>query len=88
MATYFGKEKEPRVVITTSELPSSKTRAFARDLMTVVPNCKFFFRKRASVKGTIHRAMTNGYTDVLVINEDRKIPSILCCKWVLVQYSP
>ena len=36
MATYFGKEKEPRVVITTSELPSSVGLAPACLISTTV----------------------------------------------------
>merc|ERR1712228_411259 len=59
---------------------SHRTIKFARDLADVVPNAKYYYRKGLPLKKIIKQCESNGYTELVVINEDRRIPNglILC----------
>lgn len=71
---YYKSSYEPKVVITFSDNPLKKTRTFGRELMRIIPNSKLFYRNRSSVKRMVKSATKEGYTDILVINENRKQP--------------
>jgi ribosome production factor 1 len=53
-----------------------KTIRFIRELTKIIPNSECFWRKRSSVKKMIKSAKERNYTDVVVVNEDRRVPSI------------
>lgn len=69
---YFSKIYEPKVLITYSDNPCSKTRGFGKELMAIIPNSIALTRHRSSVKKICASAIREGYTDVLIINENRK----------------
>lgn len=52
-----------------------KTRIFGRELTRIIPNSTSLFRNRSSVKKIIKSAIKKDFTDVLVINENRKEPN-------------
>lgn len=55
-----------------------KTMHFIRELTKIFPNSECHWRKRSSVKKMVISAKERGYTDVVVINEDRRCPSKKC----------
>lgn len=69
---YFSKIYEPKVLITYSDNPHSRTRGFGKELMRIIPNSIALTRHRSSVKKICESAIREGYTDVLIINENRK----------------
>lgn len=69
---YFNKSYEPKVLITYSDNPCSRTRGFAKELTQIIPNSLATTRHRCSVKKICASAEREGYTDVLIINENRK----------------
>nr|CAG4648076.1 EOG090X09U6 [Moina brachiata]SVE93134.1 EOG090X09U6 [Moina brachiata] len=72
---YFKKTYEPKVLVTSSDNPHSKTNKFIRELTKIVPNSSCYWRKRSSVKGMVKRACEKGFTDVVVVNEDNRSPN-------------
>lgn len=69
---YYSKSYEPKVLITYSDNPHSKTRGFGKELTQIIPNSVALTRHRSSVKKICASAMREGYTDVIIINENRK----------------
>lgn len=69
---YYNMSYEPKVLITYSDNPCSKTRGFAKELCHIIPNALATTRHRSSVKKICESATREEYTDVLIINEDRK----------------
>lgn len=69
---YYSKSYEPKVLITYSDNPHSKTRGFGKELTHIIPNSVALTRHRSSVKKICASAMREGYTDVIIINENRK----------------
>uniref|UniRef100_A0A6M2CQD9 Putative ribosome production factor 1 n=1 Tax=Rhipicephalus microplus TaxID=6941 RepID=A0A6M2CQD9_RHIMP len=75
MAAYFRKEYVPKVLLTTSDNPHSRTIKFCRELKQSIPNTDFRWRNRSRIKKTVEHAIARGYSDIAVINEDRRHPS-------------
>jgi ribosome production factor 1 len=69
---YFSKAYEPKVLITYSDNPCSRTRGFAKELTQIIPNSLATTRHRSSIKKVCASAEREEYTDVLVLNENRK----------------
>lgn len=62
-----------------NEIPSfQKTIAFIRELCRMIPGAEPKWRKRSSIKKMLKNAAAKGFTDVLIVNEDKRIPSKLC----------
>ncbi|CAG9855717.1 unnamed protein product [Phyllotreta striolata] len=72
---YFKQSYEPKVLITYSDNPLRKTRIFGRELTRIIPNSTSLYRNRSGVKKIVRSAIKKGYTDVLVVNENRKEPN-------------
>ena len=58
-------------------ISSQKTNIFIRELSLCIPNSEVRLRRNVPLKKLIPEAMKRSFTDVLVVNEDRKQPSIL-----------
>lgn len=74
-ASYFNKEKEPKLLITTSDNYHELTIKFCKQFCQTIPNCEFRTRRRMSLKSMCVSASEKGYTDILVVNEDRRKPN-------------
>lgn len=72
---YFGKTYEPKVLITSTDNPHSKTIAFIKEFNRMIPNSEALWRKNTSFKKIVKQSVEKGYTDVVVINEDNRIPN-------------
>jgi ribosome production factor 1 len=75
MASYFRAEKEPKVLITTSDNPHVKTIKFCRELKQTIPNAEFRWRNRSAIKKICRGASARGYTDIMVVNENVRRPN-------------
>lgn len=75
MSSYFRKETEPKVLITSSDNPHTKTIKFCRELRQTIPNAEFRWRNRSNVKTMVKAAIARNYTDIIIINEDGRKPS-------------
>ncbi|MCL4123859.1 UNVERIFIED_CONTAM: hypothetical protein GTU68_024150 [Idotea baltica] len=74
-ADYYSKKYEPKVLITTSEKVHGRTVRFVKELSLTIPNADVQWRNRASVKKVVKLATEKGYTDVLIVNEDHRLPN-------------
>ncbi|KAK7868626.1 hypothetical protein R5R35_008435 [Gryllus longicercus] len=71
-APYFARQYEPKVLITFSDNPAKKTMLFGRELQRIIPNALCRLRKRIPVKNIVESCNREGYTDILIINENMK----------------
>jgi len=79
LAAYFDG-RPPKIVVTTSNRAVGETFRFAETLVDILPNATFFPRKGAEFKKMVEGAIKREYTDVIVINEDKKVPTgIVVC---------
>ncbi|WBW73380.1 Brix domain protein Rpf1 [Schizosaccharomyces osmophilus] len=73
-AAYFNEERRfPKLLVTTSKRASRKCYDFASELLDCFPNAEF--RKRTGnieIHEIAEAATKRGYTDLIVLNEDRK----------------
>ena len=74
-AGYFDRKTAPKVLIISVSKPSSKTHLLMRELKKCIPNSDIRQRWGIDLKKIIPQAVEREYTDVLVINEDRKVPN-------------
>ena len=74
-ATYFSKSYVPKVLITCSDNPHSKTIAFVKELSRIIPNSEPKWRNKASIKKMVKDAVKLEYTDIIIINEDNRHPN-------------
>uniref|UniRef100_A0A6I8Q1Y0 Ribosome production factor 1 n=1 Tax=Xenopus tropicalis TaxID=8364 RepID=A0A6I8Q1Y0_XENTR len=76
-APYFNKQTTPKILITTSDRPRGRTVRFTEQLSSVIPNSDVYYRRGLALKKVIPQCISRDYTDLIIINEDRKVPSIL-----------
>ncbi|VDN49599.1 unnamed protein product [Gongylonema pulchrum] len=75
MSAYFVDEIPPKVLITTSPAAKVNTFKFCYELQKCIPNAGVYTRKGVPLKKVVKQAKASGYTDLIVVHEDRKIPS-------------
>lgn len=80
MSAFFNREKPPKILITTADHGSHRTIKFCRDLADVIPNAKYYYRKGLPLKKIIKQCEAHEYSELIVVNEDRRIPNglVLC----------
>ncbi|XP_060519662.1 probable ribosome production factor 1 [Cylas formicarius] len=71
---YYKHTYEPKILISYADNPMRKTRIFGRELTRIIPNSTALYRNRSGVKKMVRSAIKNEYTDILIINENRKEP--------------
>lgn len=54
-----------------------KTLQFVEELNRIIPNSEIFVRRGYDLKKIIPEAAKRGFTALIAVNEDRKVPSIL-----------
>ncbi|KAF9976155.1 hypothetical protein BGZ73_009069 [Actinomortierella ambigua] len=75
---YFQNGVTPKILITTSKGPSAAVYAFASELVDVFPNSHFVKRKpQFEMRHIVEFSKNRDFTDVIVINEDRKEPNAM-----------
>lgn len=73
-SSYFNKEYEPQILLTTSIKHTGAIFKFMRELKETIPNSYFYYRKKANLKGIIEIAKEKGFTDVVVVYERLRKP--------------
>ncbi|KAJ1555895.1 Ribosome production factor 1 [Cladochytrium tenue] len=74
-AEYFVAGVTPRVLVTSSRFASPHTIDFAAEFCSIIPDAEFVRRQpQFRVKRIVELATKRGYTDLVVINEDKKEP--------------
>lgn len=71
-SSYFDGSVEPKIIITSCYKPSKIMYDFIRDLLYVLPNSFYYKRASFSIAQICEAAKKRGYTDLLIINEDKK----------------
>ncbi len=71
-AAHFSRERPPHVLLTTSYKPTALMFKFVADLLTVFPHATFYKRQGFPLKKIVEYARGREFTDLVVINEDRK----------------
>lgn len=80
MSEYFRGLTTPKVLIISVSRPSRRTHMFMRELSNIVPNSEIRSRRNVGLKKIIPIAIGYGYTDIVVVNQDRRMPNaILLC---------
>jgi ribosome production factor 1 len=70
------------MLITTSKRPSKFVYEFSSELIDVFPNSQFIKREsKFSIKQIIEFCTNRSYTDIMVVNEDKKVP----CKHIYLR---
>uniref|UniRef100_H2YL98 Ribosome production factor 1 n=1 Tax=Ciona savignyi TaxID=51511 RepID=H2YL98_CIOSA len=68
----------PKILITHNI--SQRTTRFLKELSEGLPNSHVFYRRALAIKNIIPQCLAKGFTDLVVVNEDRKTPNgILLC---------
>ncbi|TRY82608.1 hypothetical protein DNTS_032562 [Danionella cerebrum] len=73
-SAYFNRLTNPKVLITTSDRPRGRTVRFCNQLATVIPHAHVYYRRGLALKRVIPQCVSRGFTYLMVINEDRKVP--------------
>ncbi|XP_011497580.1 PREDICTED: probable ribosome production factor 1 [Ceratosolen solmsi marchali] len=74
-AAYYRQEYEPKVLITYSDNPHTKTRIFGRELTRIIPNSTSLYRNRSGIKKIVKSCVQKNFTDIIVINENQCKPN-------------
>uniref|UniRef100_A0A8D0E5G9 Ribosome production factor 1 n=1 Tax=Salvator merianae TaxID=96440 RepID=A0A8D0E5G9_SALMN len=74
-ASYFSRQTVPKILITTSDRPRGRTVRFCEQLSTCIPNSHVYYRRGLALKRIIPQCIARDFTDLIVINEDCKIPN-------------
>lgn len=76
-AEYFRGNTKPKIMITTSYSVHRDTLLFVEDLLDTIPDCHFYSRRQYHIKEIVQYAINNDFTDILVVNENNLVASIL-----------
>ena len=52
-----------------------RTIAFMKELSRIIPNSEPMWRKHSSIKKTVKQCIAKSFTDIVVVNEDNRIPN-------------
>ncbi|ERE86679.1 ribosome production factor 1-like protein [Cricetulus griseus] len=74
-ASYFNRQTSPKILITTSDRPHGRTVRLCEQLSTVIPDSHVYYRRGLALKKIIPQCIARDFTDLIVINEDRKTPN-------------
>lgn len=69
---YFNREVSPKVLLTTGRKPTAIMYKFLADLLNLFPDATYYKRNNYELKKICQYASKRGFTDLVVINEDRK----------------
>lgn len=63
-----------------------RTVRFCEQLATTIPNAHVYYRRGLALKRIIPQCVSRDFTYLIVINEDRKVPSILIWEIYLIWF--
>lgn len=62
----------PKVMISTGRLAGPASFNFVEEILPVFPDCVYYERRATTVEGLLKNAVDGGFSDVLVVREDRR----------------
>ncbi|KAK9827342.1 hypothetical protein WJX81_007556 [Elliptochloris bilobata] len=71
-ASYFNRQETPKVLLTTCYKPSKLMFELLAELLDVLPVAYYYKRQGYSVKKVAEYASNRGFTNLIVLNENRK----------------
>lgn len=71
-AEHFRKVRPPKVLITTSYRPGRRVKLFILEMLKVFPVAVYYDRREFPLKSIVEYAKKEGFSDLVVINQDRK----------------
>lgn len=74
LADYFDG-RPPKIIVTTSVDAVGDSIKFAESLINIFPTAEFHHRRQFRIKEIVQEAIAKEYTDLIVVNEDRKEPN-------------
>jgi ribosome production factor 1 len=75
MAPYFNRLTTPKILILSVTKPSNRTHLLMRELSTCIPNAEVRDRRKVDLKKIVAQATERDFSDMIVVNEDRKEPN-------------
>ncbi|EFJ47652.1 hypothetical protein VOLCADRAFT_42845, partial [Volvox carteri f. nagariensis] len=75
--SHFANARAPKVLITTSYKPSKIMYTFLSEMLELLPCAEYYKRNGFPLKKIVKFAANRDYTDLLVVNEDRKQAGII-----------
>jgi ribosome production factor 1 len=80
MSAYFNQETTPKVLLTTSPKAKVNTWRFCFEMRKCIPNSEIYSRKNVPIKRIVKDAISKGFTDLLIVHENNKMPNgiVLC----------
>jgi len=69
-ASYFKKEREPKVMLTTGFKPGKRLKAAVKELKWLLPNSKYYTRRDYPFREICRHAISGNFTDVVCISAD------------------
>lgn len=77
-ASYFKDGQVPKVLVTTCTHPTRISYEFCDELTSIFPYSEFVKRpKNCEIKDIVRMSKERQYTDIIVVNEDKKTPNAL-----------
>ncbi|EGF82861.1 hypothetical protein BATDEDRAFT_9487 [Batrachochytrium dendrobatidis JAM81] len=77
-SSYFKDGLPPKILVTTNRRPSASVYEFAEQFVSIFPDAEFVKRgSQFEIKKIVEIAIERSYTDLVVINEDRKKPNAI-----------
>ena len=77
-ASYFNQGLVPKILVSTSRRAHASVYAFAQEFTSIFPEAQFVNRgPQFEVKRMVEIAIERKFTDLIIINEDRKQPNTL-----------
>lgn len=73
-SSYFNKEYDPQILLTTSIKHTGAIFKFMRELKNTIPNSYFYYRKKVDLKDIVELAKEKGFTDIIVVYERLRKP--------------
>ena len=72
--SYFNKEYDPQILITTSIRHTSSVFKFIKAIKDTIPNVYFYYRKKLDISEMINFAKEKGFSHMMIITEECKKP--------------
>lgn len=72
-ADHFARQRTPMVLLTTCFKPTKASHDFMADLLKLLPHAQYYLRKGYPLKKIVQYASARGFSDMLVVHEDRKV---------------
>ncbi|TPX54920.1 hypothetical protein PhCBS80983_g05695 [Powellomyces hirtus] len=75
---YFADGVQPKIMVTTSKRASANVYEFAEEFVSIFPDAELIKRgSQFEIKRIVELAIKRNYTDIAVINEDKKQPNAI-----------